>query len=273
MDSPRKPIDVALLLAIVVSLALVGCAKNANNSTSTDTVRYGNEFLAICNSGRILLDTQEREIQEKIETDVRTRQDVVADFILADGTWKQLIWFKFAEEDFANAWRLKTTPITVPASPRTIEALRHVAVKGLSREARVAAALAIADIDPKVSLGTLTQEYATFEVLYFEDPRRAYPLGTGEALLKMGVMTVPEVTSHSEFRRLIETFHGKVELDEKRLVRATNFYNKQLRELFVGNDKVSIENLQAMPSRSDMALHAYRTCPAESETQRGPFSP
>ncbi len=237
----RHPAAVATLAAV---LCAGGCGfgrldRDANRSFATHT--YAHEL-----SGRT-----DAQIDKRIHGDIAAgKQDTVAELILSEGTWHGEEWYVQAEAAFANVWLYRDVPITLGASPRTLEALRAVAEKGRSRPARVAAAACLKDTDADLARRVLKAEYADF-LISARDAQAA-----GDHLADLGVYVPQEVISAGEMGVLL-TAKERSAFDADRLRRAADLFNRTLRDAARNGDLKTINKYASAAGRIRLARSCW----------------
>ena len=161
-------------------------------------------------------------------------QDALSELILAgQGSREKRPWYTYMEEEFAETLCRRNIPITMGATPKTVEALKAIAARGRTRTACVSAAKAIREEAPEIAKATFLKEYGNFTLSDYW-PGRFYPSGSplsvSHELWSMGVMVPREITSDYDALFYLTSDYRR-KFGSERVLRATNMYNQKNRDL------------------------------------------
>jgi len=182
-------------------------------------------------------DDQIREVRKLTRKAIwRGEQDSLARIILAKPEARaRQGWYAYLEDALAGMWMDRNVPIQMGATPRTIEALKAIASRGLERNSRVAAAIAISRVDPDMAKAVLLREYGDFTVDRISFSMPWFPLPVGRYLSRMGVFVPEEITTVREAKVML-TLENRQKLDSSRAEAAVNLYNRRPRSLVLAQE-------------------------------------
>jgi hypothetical protein len=208
-------------------------------------------------------------------------QDPIAQVVLHRRRWSKALWYTFAETGFADAWQVRSVPLTVGASANTVAALTEVAREGNTRRARVAAAAALITEKPELAEEVLLEEYANFQIdssdMFTKAPFSC-PLGTGRYLEALGVMVPEELTTVSEanemyvreryvYNRLKER-GGSPREHKNLLAAAANLFNRELRTMLTTGQFDKLHRYLEPEQRSELFRKCWKEAPEELKRRR-----
>lgn len=238
---------------------MLGCSQPSNGLEElfegSDSSRQVS--VVTCEEAAEVKDTTRKEL-------LRGRQEDLASIIL-DRRFANRRWYPYVELAFAEAWGGREMPITMAASARSVEALKAIAVSGDGREARVAAATAIAKNDPALARKVFEREYGAFGVV--EGYEWAIPSTVGDELANLGVSVPAELATVRDAAVLL-TIKDRLLLDPSRLKTAADIYNLKLRSLMAGGKMAELRALCGTMEKLRLLQSAWDSAEGESQAEQ-----
>jgi len=245
-------VTTSIATAIACQLLTVGCAPRQHSGLCGQDIcfcraktRLAKAFAGLveCSSARIIT-TGEQDAVRQFTRDCLWQgvQEPLALMVLDDKVIADK-WYPYMESAFADAWRGRDVPITMGASPHIVEALKAIAIRGLSRDARVAAAIAIERVEPEIARSVFVNEYADFVLPPFNLGYGHIPVAVGEHLAVKGIHVPEEIVTLWDAGVLLTTRERR-ELDPVRLRATAQLYNQTLRDLLVAGQWTELKKLR-----------------------------